>query len=171
MIKALLAIVWRAIVAAIKLPFAMICGIVQSVGFLPAPEADFETPAIASVETEANAYDGIAAVRRWAEAMLLGMPAIPSGPYADWLSALDKQDALKIAYADSAGLLVDHLQGVDRYPDLPPVRPYTETVRWKRAWTESRVSPRPVHVEQHTQEPRDEDHLVHQEPSPAPRPF
>ena len=167
MIKAVLSIIWRAVVAAVELPFVIVNGLLQAFGFLPAPEPDHETPAIASLKAEADAFESTAEVRQWAELMLLGMSAIPSGAYAGWLLALDREDAAKIADADAAGRLLPHLEGSNLFPDLPPVMSHTETVDWKRVWAKSRLSQPHVHVEQHIHKPHDEEPLAHEEPSPG----
>lgn len=171
MIKAVLSIIWHVIVAAVELPFAIVNGLLQAFGFLPAPEPDHETPAIATLEAETNAYDSTADVRQWAESMLRGMSAIPSGPYTGWLLALDREDAAKIADADAAGRLLSHLEGSNLFPDLPPVMSYTETLDWKCVWAKSRLSEPHTHVEQHIHKPHDEEPLAHEEPSPAPGPL
>jgi len=70
-------------------------------------------------------------VKSWAVAKLNSQPfTMPTGRLTEWLNSLDRNQAIRIAYADQSGLLIPHLSGTQMFPKLPPVGGAEATRRW-----------------------------------------
>jgi hypothetical protein len=142
MLRRILAAIASAINAAFWLADQLVDGFLIAAKLkpsLPPVDASADLNEIAASKREVERLEDVATVKNWATARLYGKKfELPDRPISQWLTALTVDDAARVAVADGAGELRDHLDGGRQAPGLPPVGSFEDTRRWR-----SRNMPRP----------------------------